>query len=145
MLLVLERHHSESSSQRRAALATELGGRPVGGTTPWARGFKRCAALLAEHRIGEILGLAFRAFHRRLLIEIFHVTALPLRRSLYVEAESQRAFGQPPIVRHDRVQFRRDQLDSSEMHRVEGTQDARIEHAGRVEQAVVEADEVDSA
>ena len=70
---------------------------------------------------------------------------LPACWRLDVEAEEQRAFGQAPIVRYDRIQVRCDQLGRSEMHGVEGTQDARIEHAGRVEQAVVEADEVDTA
>ena len=43
------------------------------------------------------------------------------------------------------IQLGSDQLGRGEMDCVERAHDTRIEHAGRVEQTVVEADEVDAA
>ena len=54
------------NGERRTALATELGGGPVAGAAGWARGFQWRAALFTEGRVGQILGLALRAFHRNL-------------------------------------------------------------------------------
>lgn len=48
------------------ALATELGGGAIAGAAGWTRGFEWRAALFTEGRIGQILGLALRAFHRNL-------------------------------------------------------------------------------
>ena len=48
-----------------------------------------------------------------------------------------------PIVRDDRTKRRGDELRRREMNRVQGAQGERLEHAGRIEQGVVQANDVD--
>jgi hypothetical protein len=54
-------------------------------------------------------------------------------------------FGQAAIIGHDGAKNRSDQLRGRKMNRIERAQPDRLEHACRVEQRIVEPDQIDAA